>query len=413
MTTPVDRYHLARNAPAMTLTDFESNLDMARLCRYRLERVREQLRAADLAGCLLYDPVNIRYASGTRNMSVYTMHAAERYAFVATDGPLVLFDSYPVASTAIVDERRPAQTWYYEVTRDRTFDACTDWAAEIADLVRQHGGGNRRLAIDRMATLGFEALRKHDLTLCDGGAVMEQARLIKSAEEIACMSVSVAACDIGMARMREALRPGITENYLWSILAQTNIELGGEWLECRLLASGGRTNPWYQEASDKLIRGGELVAFDTDMVGPYGYCADLSRTFHCGPARPTARQKQLYRLAYEQVHHNIDLIRPGLTFRELSEKSWRGPAEFEENRYVCMVHGVGLVDEYPDIAHPLDWDTHGYDGVIEENMVLCVESYIGQTGDSEGVKLEEQVVVTADGVQNLSTFPFEEELLSG
>lgn len=214
------------------------------------------------------------------------------------------------------------------------------------------------------------------------------------------------------ARMREALRPGITENYLWSILAQTNIELGGEWLECHLLASGGRTNPWYQEASDKLIRSGDLVAFDTDMVGPYGYCADVSRTFHCGPSKPTSRQKQIYRLAYEQVQHNLELIKPGVSFRELSDKSWRGPPEFEDNRYVCMVHGVGLVDEYPDIAHPLDWETHGYDGVIEENMVLCVESYIGQTGDSEGLKLEEQVVVTADGIQSLSTFPFEDDLLN-
>jgi Xaa-Pro aminopeptidase len=77
-----------------------------------------------------------------------------------------------------------------------------------------------------------------------------------------------------------------------------------------------------------------------------------------------------------------------------------------------MMHGVGLVDEYPDIAHPLDWETRGYDGVVEENMVLCVESYIGQTGDSEGVKLEEQVVVTADGIQSLSTFPFEGNLLN-
>ena len=407
-----DRFHLARKTPAMTLTDFEANVNMDKLCRYRLARVREQLVAQDLAGCLLYDPVNIRYATGTRNMSVYTMHAAERYVFIATDGPVVIFDSYPVGTPAIVDERRPAKIWYYEVTQDNTFQACQDWAAEIADLLRQYGGGNDRIAIDRMATLGFDALRKHNLTLCDGGSVMEQARLIKSAEEIACMSVAVAACDVGMARMREALKPGITENYLWSILAQTNIELGGEWLECRLLASGGRTNPWYQEASDKLIRSGDLVAFDTDMVGPYGYCADVSRTFHCGPSKPTARQKQLYSMAYEQVNHNLALIRPGISFRELSEQSWRGPAEFEENRYVCMMHGVGLVDEYPDIAHPLDWETRGYDGVVEENMVLCVESYIGQTGDSEGVKLEEQVVVTADGIQSLSTFPFEENLLN-
>jgi Xaa-Pro aminopeptidase len=406
-----DEYHLARKMPAMSLTDFEPNIDMAKLCRYRLDRVRDQLIKQDMAGCLLYDPVNIRYATGSRNMSVYTMHAAERYAFIATDGPVILFDSYPVGTPEIVDERRPARNWYYEVTQDNTFDACQYWAAEIADIMSVHGGGNKRIAIDRMATLGYEALIKHDLVLCDGGSVMEQARLIKSAEEISCMSVAVGACDIGMARMREALQPGITENYLWSILAQTNIELGGEWLECRLLSSGGRTNPWYQEASDKLIRSGDLVAFDTDMVGPYGYCADISRTFHCGPGKPTPRQKELYRLAYEQVHHNQELIKPGVSFRELSEKSWRGPVEFEENRYVCMYHGVGLVDEYPDIAHPLDWDTHGYDGVIEENMVLCIESYIGQTGDSEGVKLEQQVVVTDYGIQSLSTFPFEDSLL--
>ncbi len=379
-----DQYHLARKTPASIATESDPGIDMERLCRYRLERVREQLHAHDLAGCLLYDPINIRYATGSRNMSVYTMHAAERYAFVTSDGPVILFDSYPVVTPAIVDERRPAQTWYYEVTGDNTFEACRKWAAEIADIVSQQGDGNTRIGIDRMGTLGFAALQKHDLELCDGEAVLEKARLIKSAEEIACMSASVGVCDAGMARMREALRPGISENYLWSILAQTNIEFGGEWLECRLLASGGRTNPWYQEASDKLIRSGDLVAFDTDMVGPYGYCADISRSFHCGPAKPTPRQKELYRMAYDQVHHNMALIKPGVGFRELSEKSWRGPVEFEENRYVCMVHGVGLVDEYPDIAHPLDWDKHGYDGVIEENMALCVESYIGQSGDSEG-----------------------------
>ncbi|MCP4336028.1 MAG: hypothetical protein GY785_25580, partial [Gammaproteobacteria bacterium] len=195
--SPTDKFHLARKTPAMTLTDFEPNLDMDKLCRYRLGRVREKLAAQDLAACVLYDPINIRYATGTRNMSVYTMHAAERYAFIATEGPVVIFDSYPVGTPTIVDERRPAQIWYYEVTQDKTFDACQNWAAEIADLVHQYGGGNRRLAIDRMATLGYGALQKHKLTLCDGGSVMEQARLIKSTEELACMSVAVAACDVG------------------------------------------------------------------------------------------------------------------------------------------------------------------------------------------------------------------------
>jgi Xaa-Pro dipeptidase len=406
-----DKFHIARNMPQTSIIDTESTIDMAKLRAYRLGRVREQMAARDVAGLLLYDPINIRYATGTRNMSVYTMHAAERYVFIATDGPVILFDSYPVKATDTVDEHRPAQTWYYEVTGDGTFDACQNWGDEIADLLKTHGGGNKRLALDRLAALGFESLKRHDIEIFDGGEVMERARVIKSAEEIACMTVAVNACDVGMARMREALKPGITENYLWSLLVQANIELGGEWMETRLLASGGRTNPWYQECSDKIIRSGDLVAFDSDMIGPFGYCADISRTFHCGPAKPTADQKELYSLAYEQVHHNIGLIKPGMSYRELSEASWQAPERYIDNRYVCTYHGVGLADEYPDIVHPLDWGAYGHDGIVEENMVLCVESYIGLSGGTEGVKLEEQVVVCDDGIQTLSTFPFEDDLL--
>ena len=215
-----------------------------KLRRYRLDRVREQFVLKDVAGVLLYCPINIRYVTGSRNMSVYTMRAQERYAFVATNGPVVLFDSYPVGTPDVVDERRPGQNWYFEVTGDRTLDACQAWADEIDDIVTEHGGGNKRLAVDRMAALGFEALTKHGISICDGGEILERARVIESPEEIACMAVTVSACDVGMARMHEALRPGITEKYLWSLLVQANIELGGEWMETRLLASGGRTNPW-------------------------------------------------------------------------------------------------------------------------------------------------------------------------
>jgi len=88
------------------------------------------------------------------------------------------------------------------------------------------------------------------------------------------------------------------------------------------------------------------------------------------------------------------------------------PEEFLAQRYSCLMHGVGLVDEFSDIVHPLDWNEYSADSVIEENMTLCVESYIGEVGGAEGVKLEEQVLVTAGGVQRLSIFPFEDELTS-
>ncbi len=413
---PFDPTYIARKTPGAGLKDYEHQIDMAALRRYRLERVRQQLIEADIGACVLYDPINVRYATGTRNMQVFRLHAPERYVFVPAEGPVVLFDGYmakhPIDASETVDERRPSITWSYETKGPRVLDTVKLWAAAIADRVAAHGGGNKRLAVDRLGAVGFEPLLAHGLKIHDGQGVLERARAIKSAEEIACMSVAISACEAGMARMREALRPGITENHLWSLLVQANAELGGEWMETRLLASGGRTNPWYQECGEKLIRSGDLVAFDTDMIGPFGYCVDISRTFHCGPSRPSGEQKRLYSHAYAQLQHNIPLLKPGTSFRDYAAQAWPVPDEFIANRYMCLAHGVGLGDEYPDIAHPLDWEETGYDGIIEENMVLSVESYIGADGGAEGVKLEEQVLVTAAGVQNLTTFPFEEDLLA-
>jgi Xaa-Pro aminopeptidase len=388
---------------------------MERLRAYRLARVREQLVRLDYAGAVLFDPINIRYASGTSNMQVWTQHSPDRYLFVPAEGPVVLFDGYVLGTSIEIPETvqdvRPATTWFFEAKGPRVQDSAVLWADEIADLVRRHGGGNRRLAIDRLGPAGFAPLIGHGLELFDGQEPLELARAIKSPEEIACMGHAIAVCETGMARMAAALEPGISENALWSLLVQAVFEQGGESMETRLLASGPRTNPWYQECCDKPVRPGELVAFDTDLIGPHGMCVDISRTYHCGPGEPSDEQRRLYGTAYEQIQHNVDLVKPGMSFREYAEKSWRHPEEFLANRYICLAHGVGLADEYPDILHPLDWQASGYDGVIQENMVLSVESYIGTEGGGQGVKLEEQVLVTRDGPKVLSTYPFEAALL--
>ncbi len=411
-----DPYYVARKMPDTAVKDYERQIDMAALRRYRLARARAQLAARDYGACLLYNPMNIRYATGTRNMQVYGLHASERYVFVPAEGPVVLFDGYyvnnPVDASETVDERRPAISCYFETKGDRVEEAAKRWAAEIADLVQTHCGGNRRLGIDRLGLPGVRALEAEGLDLVDADVPMETARSIKSPEEIACMSVAVAACEAGMARMHEALRPGMTEIELWSLLVHGAHALGAEWMETRLLTSGGRTNPWYQECSAKVIRPGDLVAFDTDLIGPFGYCVDVSRTFHCGPGKPSDEQRRLYRTAYEHVRYNVELLKPGMGFREFAETCWEVPDEFVANRYGLTVHGVGLADEWPDIPHLIDWEETGYDGVFEENMVLCVESYIGAEGGAEGVKLEVQILLTADGPQILSTFPFEDELLA-
>jgi len=214
----------------------------------------------------------------------------------------------------------------------------------------------------------------------------------------------------GMRRMRTALQPGVTENALWSILCQTNVAHDGDWMEGRMLASGPRTNPWLQEAGGKAIEDRELVAFDTDMVGPFGYCADISRTWFCGDGRPTLKQRRAYRHAYDEVHHNIEQIEPGMAFSEFLERIYPRQEEYIPHRYPTVIHGVGMSDEYPKLYYPED--THRrYDGIIEPNMVLCVESFTGSVHGGEGVKLEQVVRVTETGTEVMSEYPFEDLLL--
>lgn len=391
--------------------------DMSRLRAYRLARVREQLRSRDLAGCLLFDPVNIRYATGTRNMAVWTLHYRCRYCFIPTEGPVVLFDFHGCEHLSdgieVVDEVRPAISFLYFLSGDRTDERVQLFAAEIADLVRAHGGGNQRIAVDSIEPMAANALTAAGVEVIDGQETLDQARLIKSEDEVRCMRAAIAVAEEGLARLGAAAQAGVTENALWSILHQVNIARGGEWIATRLLSSGPRTNPWFQESSDRVIGRDELVGLDTDMVGPYGYWADLSRTFHTGPSRPTDEQRRLYRLAYEQVQTNMALLKPGMGFREFAEKSWQIPDSCLANRYSCILHGVGVADEYPVIACKEDFAATGYDGVFEPGMAICVESYIGEDGGAEGVKLEEQVLITENGVECLTTFPFDDRLLPG
>ena len=121
--------------------------------------------------------------------------------------------------------------------------------------------------------------------------------------------------------------------------------------------------------------------------------------------------KELYRLAHEQVHHNMGIIGPGVTFREYSDRAWNIPEKFHRNRYYLSAHGVGMTGEYPYLYHHADFADAGYDGVIEPGMTLCVESYIGADGGDEGVKLEQQVLVTDTGTELMSQYPFDDGLL--
>lgn len=389
-------------------TDGEPNaVDVEGLRRQRLNRLRDELLRADCDACVLFDPINIRYATDSTNMSVWCLHNPARYCFVPVQGPVVLFEFHNCehlsAGLSTIDEVRNARPWFFLTSGPRVEEHARRWAADIADLLP--AGRRRRLALDRCDPAGVYALLRLGIDLFDGQAVIERARSVKLPGEIACMRTAIDVAEGGLQRIRDNVQPGVSEQWLWSLLHQTNIRRGGEWIETRLLSSGERTNPWMQECSDRLIQPGDMVCVDTDLIGPRGYCADISRAFVAG--QPSQVQRHLYRLAREQLAHNLDLLKPGAGFREIAERAWPIPSRFRANRYSCILHGVGLCDEYPFVVHDDAFDAQGYDGVLQAGMTLSVESYIGESGGREGVKLEQQVVITDGGFELLSSYPFD------
>lgn len=387
------------------------------LQRGRLARLREQLRRFDCPAGLFYDPINIRYATDVSNMQVYSLHNPCRYVFVAVEGPVILFDFRGCAhlsdSSAVVDEVRGARSWYHFNSGPRNHEHVALWAAEIDDLMREHASLNRRIAIDKIDPLGAAELQRLGYQIVEGQEVTHLARLVKTPEEIIALRDAVAVCQFGMRKMRAASEPGKTEQEIWSILHQANIEHGGEWIETRLLTSGPRTNPWYQECSARVVEAGDMISLDSDLVGPQGYSADISRSWIVGDGKPDDEQRQLYHLAHEQVQRNCELFRPGRSYREIGIDAWHLPEPYAENEQPAIAHGIGLCNEFPLIMNSKWFDTEGFDGELEAGMVFCIESYVGKPGGREGVKLEQQILVNDDGFELLSDLEFEDDFLSG
>lgn len=390
--------------------------DMPALREYRLSRLQEQIRAHDCAGLLLFDPLNIRYATDTTNMQLWIAHNAARACFVPPEGEMVLWDFHNCehlsAHLPLVGEVRHGASFFYFETGNHTADAARQFVGEVISLMREHGGENRRLAVDKIEHVGYASLIQQGIEVLEGQVLTEHARSIKNANELRAMRCAIHACEMAVGEMREAMRPGVSENEMWAALHAGNIRRGGEWIETRILSSGPRTNPWFQECGPRIMQEGDMMAFDTDLVGTYGYCCDISRSWIVGDVTPSAEQRALYRVAYDHVMENIDLIEPGMSFAEMTATAHRLPEAYRAQRYGVIAHGVGLCDEYPCVRYPEDVEAHGYDGSFAPGMTLCVEAYVGAVGGKEGVKLEEQVLVTETGCEVLSRYPFEESLLA-
>jgi len=417
--TPVDPDRLEIGPTDVAFAEWEAlgitPPNVERMRQTRLDRTVAEINKRGYGGCLMFDPLNIRYASDSSNMHVWILHNWARACFVGADGHMVVWDykrcEHLSAHLPLVKEVRVGAGMFYFVVGDQEETIAAEFAAQIDDLMRAHGHGSRRLAIDKMELHGARALTARGLEIGSGQQVMEHARLIKSEDEINAMRCAIATCEIAMAEMEKACAPGIAETELWAILHAENIKRGGEWIETRILSSGPRTNPWFQEAGPRRLQSGDLLAFDTDLIGPYGMCCDMSRTWFVGDGEPAVEQRDAYRVAYDHMFANMDLLRPGVTFSELTERCVHLPETYRAQRYGVFMHGVGLCDEFPSIYYPEDFVEGAFDYPLEPGMAMCVDVYAGKVGGSCGVKLEDQVLITETGFENLSSYPFDTRLL--
>jgi Xaa-Pro aminopeptidase len=384
-----------------------------------------------VAAALLFHPMNVRYVSYPGVGTVGSAWITFRAALVPAVGKMILWDYTgewnPVDESdkqvELVAGSRELQhipdffTGKLRPMHGLTFfpqgstapDSVRAFASQIADVLDEWGLNGERLAIDRADMTVFTALQARGIEICDAQEALERARSVKTVDELAMLRQNARTAALAIDAMRERLVPGVTENELWATMMGTAMANGAEWVNTRLLSSGQRTNPWAQEATDKVVEAGELVALDTDLAGPWGYFTDVSRTYLCGDVAPTDQQRRLYQGAVEFVSGNIELMRVGASWAELGESiKRRMPKEYYERRYPMIGHGVGVSDEYPCIW----WDDH-QDGEIEAGMCFSLESYFGKMGGTEGVKFEEQIIVTEDGPELISgCVGYDERLLA-
>ncbi|MBI1172246.1 M24 family metallopeptidase [bacterium] len=394
--------------------------DLAAMREDRWRRLTRAIVARGYGGLLLFDPLNIRYATDTTNMQLWNAHNPFRACLLCADGHMVMWEyknsPFLVTFNPLVKELRSGATFFYNSTGDRGEAAATGFAAQVDEVMRAHAGMNRRLAVDKIMVHGLRALERAGFAVMEGEEVTERTRAIKGPDEIRAMRCAHHACEASIAEMEAFARTkvpggGVSEDAIWAELHRANIARGGEWIETRLLASGPRTNPWFQECGPRIVAENEILAFDTDLIGCYGFCIDISRTWWLGEARPSNAMISAMHHAMDHIRVNMEMLRPGVSIDALVHGGHQLEDQYWKQKYSCKMHGVGLCDEWPYVTYPDGWTPGAFDAVLEPGMVLCVEALVSPEGGAFSIKLEDQVLITETGYENLTRYPFDPRLI--
>jgi Xaa-Pro dipeptidase len=385
-----------------------NSLDLALLSSERLVRLQAAMAAHGLEVCLLFNEPNIRYATGASAMPIFAMSTMVRCAVVPVEGAPILFE-HPNSvhrSRLRAGNVRPMHAWEFFDDQQAEADV---WAHETAGAISELGVGGKVIAVDRLGTPGFLALQRLGFSLVDSAPATQDAREVKTSQEVALLRSNGALVTQMLGAFEAAVLPGVRERDLLAVMSDALLRGGGEYLATSTVCSGPNTNPWRSEATGRMLEAGDLVFVDTDSVAIEGMFFCVSRTFPVGDGTPSSAQRATYSAALEWLEEMKGLVRPGLTCADIAERAPVLPEKYMPQRYECMVHGIGLEEESPSVCYPIDGQSNP-DRVIRQGMALVVELYAGLVGADHGVKLGDQVLVTNEGLEVLAPYPFNDAL---
>ncbi len=356
-------------------------------CRRRQTRLLDGLAAAGVDAIVVVTPEHVEYLTGHR----WDHRFAPLAAFLSSGPSLLVCPDKPVDSAAVT-EIRTYEAKRRSTLRDEQREAA---AAVLADWLNARGRP-RRVAVE------FSACPPHVTAACgpaafvDAEPALRHMRQRKDPDELALVRRAIDACGAMYRRARATLRPGVGELDIFSALQAAAVESCGEMLTGtgNDYACGARGGP----PRERPCAAGELYILD---LGPAyrGYFADTSRTLAVD-GRPTDAQHA----AWERVTGALALVerigRPGLRCRDLYDEVFAWLAEARVGSWSSHLgHGIGLsVHEAPRL-------NPNWDDVLEEGEVIAVEPALYAPELACGMRIENDYLVTATGLELLSPFP--------
>ncbi len=402
---------------ASMAVDWEQRVDFAALRSDRLERAQASLRRSSLGAVLLFDQNNIRYVTSS-HIGEWARDKSARCVLLGRTGDPILWDFGSAAKHHQLHAPwLPESSWRAGVSSmrgamPRETGVPDRLAGHIHLALSELGLQDEPLGIDLTDMETLFSLQRRGLETADAAPIMQEARKIKTADEIALLDQAAGIVDAVYDQIYRTLRPGIRESQVVAEAQKLLFELGSEQVEAINAVSGDRCNPHPHVFSDRLLRPGDQAFFDI-IHSFMGYRTCYYRTFSIGSTNHA--QLDAYRQCREWLDSAIDLVRPGVTTDQIAAV-WPTAQELGfDSEEACFGlqfgHGLGVgLYEAPMISR-----LHSFDDpvVIEEGMVFALETYCASSDGRGAARIEEEIVVTADGPEVITRFPGEDLLVCG